>query len=357
MSYFCPCKQFVVVGETSNKYYLLNAKYTVLNHFAFWIAYLLYSGLIQHFGTGFGDYRVFPVIFIIDFICVYFTLHFLIPRFIVKKQNLVNFFLYVLLIIFLNLALNFVLQNFVVGDGVESLYKCLERQAYSFQFSLVFILVAIGIKVFKINLSNSEEIRRLEKEKITSELDFLKNQINPHFLFNVLNNIYIQTRIEPKKSADMILKLSDLLRYQLYECSQDKVMLKSEVDYLKNYVELQKMRLSKIDIKFEQKGSFQGLMIYPFMFIPFLENSFKHGVSSKGVNNFIYIFVEIVEKNVIFVVKNSKIDTSNNSLKKQGGIGLKNIERRLELLYKDNYELKIEDREENYNVELKISLK
>jgi LytS/YehU family sensor histidine kinase len=282
---------------------------------------------------------------------------FIVPRFVQKKYSLMRFSAYLGIAVLINLSINFILQNFILGTGELKFYDCMERQAYSLQLSMVYIAVAIGIKIFKINLTNSEQISVLEQAKISSELDFLKTQINPHFLFNVLNTIYIQTRIEPKKSSEMILILSDLLRYQLYECSQDKVLLKSEVDNIRNYVNLQQMRIAKIDIKFEQKGTFKGLMIYPFMFMPFLENAFKHGVSSKGVDNFIHIFVEIVEKNVIFVVKNSKIDTSESALIRKGGIGLKNIEKRLKLLYKNNYELKIEDREKYYYVELKIILK
>ena len=220
---------------------------------------------------------------------------------------------------------------------------------------MVFISLAIGLKLFQINRENLEQINKLEKNKVLTELDSLKNQINPHFLFNTLNNVYIQTRIEPKKAADMVLKLSDLLRYQLYECAEDKVLLKSEYEYLKNYVELQQLRITNIDIKFEQKGSFKGLMVYPFMFIPFLENAFKYGVSSKGVENFIYIFVEIVEKYVIFAVKNSINDTIEHN-KKEGQGGLTNVKRRLELLYQGKYELKTENRDNYFYVELKINL-
>ncbi len=317
----------------------------------------MFSGIINHFGSGFGGFKVFPFIAVIDVISVYFILYYLMPRFMERNQQLWKFAIYLSLTILTNLCWNFVLQNFILADGVISFFDSFEKQAYNIQLSMVFIFVAIGIKSFKFNIRDADEINRLEKAKIRSDLDFLKNQINPHFLFNVLNNVYIQTRIEPKKSGEMILKLSDLLRYQLYECSQDEVLLKAEVDYLSNYIELQRMRLAKIDLKFEQKGSFRGLMIYPFMFIPFLENAFKHGVSSQGKDNFIHVFVEIVEKYVIFVVKNSKIGTSATRGIKQGGIGLKNIERRLELLYKDNYELEIENEEDYYNVKLKINLK
>jgi LytS/YehU family sensor histidine kinase len=247
------------------------------------------------------------------------------------------------------------LQNFIFGDFDADFFELLRKQSYSFQFSLVFISSAIGLKIFKINYLNLQQISKLEKEKVSTELDFLKTQINPHFLFNTLNNIYIQTRIEPKKAADMVIKLSDLLRYQLYECAEDKVMLKAEVEYLKNYVDLQELRITNIDIKFEQNGSYKGLMIHPFMLMPFLENSFKHGVSSKGVENFIHINVDIVEKYVIFAVKNSKNDTIQHN-SKSDGTGLRNIRLRLDLLYSQKYELKIEDRDTFFNVELKINL-
>jgi LytS/YehU family sensor histidine kinase len=273
----------------------------------------------------------------------------------VKLQNIRLFLFYLFIAISANIIFNFILQNFIYSSLSPKLIDLFVKQAYSLELSVVFIGIAIGIKVFKINLSNLQRLRKLEQDKMSSELDFLKTQINPHFLFNTLNNIYIQTRIEPKIASDMVLKLSDLLRYQLYECNSGKVMLKSEVEYLRNYIDLQKIRIANIDIKFEQKGSFKGLMIYPFMLIPFLDNSFKHGSSLKGVDNFIHVFVDIVEKYLIFTVENSKNDTivQNN---KSSGTGLVNIKRRLELLYQNNYELKIENRENIYYVELKINL-
>ncbi|MDD4216718.1 MAG: histidine kinase [Bacteroidales bacterium] len=328
-----------------------------MNHLMFWLAYILFSGIVFYFGNSLTDDHSYFSALIIDFVSIYVILLVLIPKFVQKKYQLTKFFVLLILLILLNLTINFFLQNFIFANGELAFDTCLHRQIHSIQVSLVFIVIAIGIKIFMINQQNQLQMHKLEQAKTVSELDFLKTQMNPHFLFNILNNIYIQTRIDPKKSSEMILKLSDLLRYQLYECSQDKVMLKAEVEYLRNYVDLQKMRIAKIDIKFEQNGSFKGLMIYPFMFIPFLENAFKHGVSSKNVDNFIHIYAEIVEKYVIFAVKNSKNDTRPITEIKQGGIGLINIKRRLELLYKDNHELIIEDRDTYYYVKLKIELK
>jgi LytS/YehU family sensor histidine kinase len=313
------------------------------------------SSLIFYFSQGFGGNYNFIFVFIIDIITIYYCLLYLIPRDLVQKQNLVQFAFNFGIAVVINLLLNFILQNFIFGNFKADLYELFRKQAYSFQFSMVFVSSAIGLKIFKINYLNLQQISKLEKEKVSTELDFLKTQINPHFLFNTLNNIYIQTRIEPKKASEMVIKLSDLMRYQLYECAENKVMLKSEVEYLKNYVDLQELRISNIDIKFEQNGHYKGLMIHPFMLIPFLENSFKHGVSSKGVENFIHINVDIVEKYVIFAVKNSKNDTiQNNSTSDRNG--LRNIKKRLDLLYSQKYELKIDDRDTYFNVELKINL-
>jgi two-component system, LytTR family, sensor kinase len=319
------------------------------------MVYFAFSGLVYYFGSGFGDGYNFIFVYIIDVFTVYWSIHFLLRRYLGSNQQIFKFALYYLITLFANFSLNFVLQNFIFGELCSDFMQCLGKQAYSLQFSMVFISMAIGIKMFQINREKSKQISQLEKSKVMTELDSLKNQINPHFLFNTLNNVYIQTRIEPKKAADMVLKLSDLLRYQLYECSEDKVLLKSEYEYLKNYVDLQQLRITNIDIKFEQKGSFKGLMIYPFMFIPFLENAFKYGVSSKGVENFIHIFVEIVEKYVIFAVKNSINDTIEHK-RKEGQGGMTNVKRRLELLYEGKYELKTENRDNYFYVELKINL-
>jgi len=280
----------------------------------------------------------------------------LVPAFIVKKLKIRLFFVYLILALLVNFMLNFFFLNYVFfTSGCCEIHDYMHKQTYSLVLSFVFISIAIGLKLFKINIENVSKINDLQQQKVSTELDFLKVQINPHFLFNTLNNVYIQTRIQPAKAAEMILKLSDLLRYQLYECSEDKVLLKSEIEYLKNYIDLQQIRIANTDIKFEFNGLYKGLMIHPFMFIPFLENSFKHGISSQSVENFIHINIDIVEKYVIFTVKNSKIDTKPQD-KKSGGIGLANIRKRLELLYPEKHELIIENREKYFDVKLKINL-
>lgn len=347
-----------ILHNTPNTNFILLPKYRIFHHLIFWIVYVFYAIFLLHFCLGiefkFGIKYIY--IFIIDFVTVYFCLQLLIPRFFKKKLNLKLFYTFFVLSLTLNFLLNFVFTNFVFFESTQcEWHDYLHKQTYSFILSSVFISIAVALKIFKINLENTIKLAELQKQNDRTELDLLKNQINPHFLFNTLNNVYIQTRIQPIKAADMILKLSDFLRYQLYECSEGKVLLKSEVEYLKNYVELQKLRIAHADIKFEVSGTYKGLMIQPFMFISFLENAFKHGISSQSVENFIHIHVNIVEKYVIFAVKNSKIDTKSQDSKSKG-IGLINIKKRLELLYPNKYELFIDEKEKYFIVELKINL-
>ena len=346
------------MNNIPNTSFVLSPRHRILRHLLFWLTYIVYAIFVFHFSLG-QEHRIgfnFLYVFVIDFLTIYFCIHFLVPSFIVKKLKIKLFFVYFIVAIIINFALNFFFLNFVCYiSECSELHDYLHKQTYSLVLSFVFISIAIGLKLFKTNIGNALKITDLQKQKVSTELDFLKVQINPHFLFNTLNNVYIQTRLQPAKAAEMILKLSDLLRYQLYECSEDKVLLKSEVEYLKNYIELQQIRISNTDIKFEVNGLYKGLMIHPFMFIPFLENSFKHGISSQCVENFIHINIDIVEKYVIFAVKNSKFDTKPQ-VEKSGGIGLINIRKRLELLYPDKYELIIENREKYFDVKLKINL-
>jgi sensor histidine kinase YesM len=337
--------------------FVFNPKFRILRHSIFWILYLLYSVIIAEFGYGFNGIYNYAFVVIIDILSVYYLLNVVIPAYIIKKQNPKMFFISLLGIVAVNFTLNFINLNYIFKVPADNISDLVQHQFYNLQLSIVFIIAGAGIKLFKYAYESVSKINELEKDKISTELDFLKTQVNPHFLFNILNTLYIQTRLDPKNSAEMILKLSDLLRYQLYECSDDKVLLKSEIEYLQNYVDLQKMRITNVDIKFEQNGNFSGLMIHPFIFIPLIENAFKHGIKNKGDKNFIHIFVNIVEKYVIFAVKNSKYETIvKQSEMKNSGLGLINLKRRLDLLYKNKYELNIDNGDNYFNVELKINL-
>ena len=215
------------------------------------------------------------------------------------------------------------------------------------------LVAAVGIKFFKGYIADQERLKELETINLRTELDFLKNQINPHFLFNSLNNIYVQSRKRPQEASESILLLSDLLRYQLYDCSKEKVLLKNEIEYLKNYLEMDKMRKLDVEIDFQIDGHPNGTMVAPFIFVPFVENAVKHGNAVEG-KSFLNVLFKIQSNQIHFSIENSKPILPNES--EVGGIGLKNVKRRLELLYPNKYQLDIKDKENKYKVDLTLNL-
>ncbi|MBQ1695454.1 MAG: histidine kinase, partial [Bacteroidales bacterium] len=200
--------------------------------------------------------------------------------------------------------------------------------------------------------------KQLEDEKRRIELYYLNLQLNPHFLFNTLNVIYIQARKEKAlASADMVMQLSDLLRYQLYESVDKKVLIKSDIKYIENYLELQKIRKTDVSIDYQKDGNFDGVMIYPFLSISFLENAFKYVCENSLGEKFIKIFIGVDEKNVSFAICNTKCDTpvaTTAEKAKSSGIGIENTKKRLDLLCPGKYTLNISNDDKYFNVELKI---
>lgn len=219
--------------------------------------------------------------------------------------------------------------------------------------SCVFVFLSTILK-FIIDWFTNEKIKtNLENEKLISELAFLKSQINPHFLFNSLNNIYSLAYQKSQKTPEAVMKLSEIMRYMLYESNEATVKLDDEIRYLENYIELQKLRFKdKAYIKFEVEGETADKRITPLVLISFVENAFKHGVATDK-DNPITIALNVTDDKLFFQVKNLK---SNQNKDQTGGIGLQNVKRRLDLLYKGEYRLHIEDNEAIYNCELYLDL-
>jgi len=202
---------------------------------------------------------------------------------------------------------------------------------------------------------NERQKKEMENEKLTSELAFLKSQVNPHFLFNILNNICSLARKKSDDTENAIIKLSQLMRYMLFESKDEKVSLEKEVEYLQNYIELQRMRISgKVQINFTVEGPVGQLMIEPMLLIPFVENAFKHGISYIGDSG-IDIIMKVTNKELNFSVENSIISRGNETIPSETGVGLKNVLRRLELLYPGRHEISINDHDLKYKVLLKIN--
>ncbi|MGQ7870046.1 sensor histidine kinase [Sunxiuqinia sp. sy24] len=200
---------------------------------------------------------------------------------------------------------------------------------------------------------------KVEREKLKAELNTLKAQINPHFLFNSLNNIYSLSLTNSKKTPEMILKLSDLMRHVLYESRENFISLQKEIEFIHNFIDLQRIRLSdKTDIRFELDGDIQNKLIIPLIFEPFVDNAFKHGNKSISDNVFIHIQIEIKDNWLHFKVANNYEESHQPTNDKAHGIGLKNAQKRLEYLYKkEEYHLNISKKENIFSVELQLLLK
>lgn len=194
----------------------------------------------------------------------------------------------------------------------------------------------------------------LTAQNQTSELALLRTQINPHFLFNTLNNIYSLVYQRSDDAPQAVMKLSEIMRYMLYEATSEKVLLQNEINYLKSFIELQLLRLkSKEFVSFNITGNVDNRNISPMLLIAFVENAFKHGVK-RGINPGIMINLDVSDRTINFEVINycRKNDISNKDT--TGGIGLTNIKRRLELLYPNKFALDILNNDDTYHVKLQI---
>jgi len=214
---------------------------------------------------------------------------------------------------------------------------------------------ATAIIIFKKWYLDELANKKLAEEKLAAELNFLKSQVHPHFLFNTLNNLYALTLIKSDKTPEIVLKLSDLLDYMIYNSNDEFVSLEKELEILNSYIELEKMRYNeRLDLQFTIVGEVNGYRIAPLILLPFIENSFKHGASNDRTHPHIKIDLAIEKSFMILNVLNSvpvdKIEDDSVAR----GIGLKNVKRRLELIYPGEHELKISSGDRKYEVWLKI---
>ena len=216
----------------------------------------------------------------------------------------------------------------------------------------------LGVKLYFKNEEDAKAMEVLQKQNLEQQLEYLKYQINPHFLMNTLNNIHALVDIDPERAKETIVIMSRIMRHMLYEGNKSKIPLQREVDFLKNYIELMRIRYTnQVDITLQMPQHIPDSEIPPLLFITFVENAFKHGVSYQQPS-FIHISLTADEQCLRFVCSNSKRhDTGDHQAKElQGGVGLNNIKQRLSLLYGDNYHLEMTDGAEAYDVHLELEL-
>jgi two-component system, LytTR family, sensor kinase len=237
----------------------------------------------------------------------------------------------------------------------------LNEMIAEFILVLVFLVITTLIKFTRDSIALQDatlKIREIERENVESELRMLKAQINPHFFFNTLNSIYSLSLDRSEKAPELILKLSELMRYILYETGDDYVSMESQLNFLQNYIYLERLRTDeKIKIEMEIKGAHTDVLVAPLLFVPFIENAFKHVAKEKDNPSFIRISFDLSHLDKIsFSVKNKKYNTPGSVNGHNEGIGLANVRKRLNLLYPTKHELKISNTGDVFEVELILDL-
>ena len=218
----------------------------------------------------------------------------------------------------------------------------------------VFIGPSTFFKLLQQWMRDTNRIHELEKATIESELEQLKKQVNPHFLFNTLNNVNVLTQTDPERASQVLTRLSDLIRYQLYDSVKEQIFLNADIHFLTDYLNLEKIRRDNFEFRISTKGDIANQFIPPLLFIPFVENAVKYSLDSEN-KSYIYLSFE-VERNILyFVCINSKPGKIIKP-QKSGGLGLANVKRRLELIYNEKYTLDIKEDENTYQVNLCLIL-
>jgi len=330
----------------------------LLRRILFWVMLMSFVVAIDDAPSNVGTIINAGILLLFYYIIVRINYDYLIPRFLNQKK-LATYSLLLLaaagLLAPLRSAL-FILISAIFDPSAR--YDFIGGISGVFGTLLIVGIISAALRIFSDWLRYTRDKGEVDKQNMQSELKFLRSQVNPHFLFNTLNSLYALTLKKSDLAPEIVIKLSEMMRYMLYECNEPKVPLYKEINYIKNYIELERLRHgSHINIELNINGSVEQQRIAPLLFIPFIENSFKHGISKKIDDGFVYIEMDISEHQIVLEVKNSKAPTLPNPERKiSGGIGLVNVKRRLQLIYPEKYKLSIDDAPQEFIIKLQLQL-
>jgi len=307
---------------------------------------------------------VFGIVFYVNYL-------WLIPVLLHRKRGLFFWPSALILVVVMHIGSNMAfLKLFPPPEGVEQrIHREVERArtdkrglpspvrmvVYNY-FITAFLVTgfAIALRASQQTVKKEREIKELEKEKLNSELALLKNQVSPHFFFNTLNNIYSLIEINQKDAQDAVLSLSKMMRYLLYDSEKGNTKLSHEIDFMKGYIDLMRLRMSsRVSLSVDFPAQYEDTEVPPLLFISFIENAFKHGVSYQG-NSFIEIVLKSGNSRLTFTTRNSVSKAGNDAPQPDSGIGLENVKKRLGLLYPGKHKLVIMEKDQVYSVELTI---
>lgn len=284
---------------------------------------------------------------------VYSNMYVLVPKLLFKNRY-ISYGLAVLGVIIITFLINLLGQKiYTVEVRLQPEKEDVSLLPLSFVI-IVIISASAAIKLFQQWMLDAQTITELEQANANAELEQLKNQINPHFLFNMLNNANVLTKKDPEKASQVLMKLSDLLRYQLYDSARDKVFLTSDIHFLEDFLNLEKVRRDNFDFLVSKEGDLSGVQIPPLLFISFVENAVKHN-NDAAKSSYVNLFFDVRNHELFFRCVNSKptLKAVNST---SSGLGLVNIKRRLQLLFPQAHHLKIEDEPATYSITLTLKL-
>jgi two-component system, LytTR family, sensor kinase len=342
--------------------------FLILIHIAGWILLYLLPPLVTQseikLPSNFGDVMNWTLVIVF----FYVNYLWLVPRFLSKSRFLVYFTTILLMLATCYFAAELYTRHRFRVEAEEH-HETSEQQAVAhhrpprfrgyFSSLFCFAILALGtsIRVTEGWYSNEKQKKEMENQKLGAELSLLKSQINPHFFFNTLNSIYSLAIVKSSRTPEAVLKLSELMRYIIYDTERKVVPLSKEVEYIANYIELQRLRLPE-EVKVKLKTSLgQGdAVIEPLLLLPFVENAFKHGVDVEQGGQ-IVIDIKLTGNELTLHVVNPLVDDGSTILEKHGGIGVKNTLKRLNLLYQDNFVFTAGPVKKNYVVDLVLKIK
>jgi sensor histidine kinase YesM len=297
------------------------------------------------------------VTFIAIMALMYFLLWFLVPRLLFRNRVFLFSLSFLAVLVFVYFFVWFIDSRFIrpvdpSNNNVQHIELSFVHFVQISAVSGVLFGAVVGLAVFKKWINDVRRMNELQQTNLKTELEQLKSQVNPHFLFNTLNNLLVLVKTDADKASQVLFGLSDLLRYQLYDSARDRILLSKDIQFIRNLLDLEKIRKNDFTYEIETKGRLEPISLPPFLFIPFVENAIKHGASSVG-HSYLRLQFDARESALHFIAENSKPLVKSNL---PGGLGLKNIRRRLELLYPGNHTLRISDQTDTYIVNLIIPI-
>jgi two-component system LytT family sensor kinase len=320
----------------------------VFHHIIFWLgAFILLYLTVEIWEPSSLAFEIAAIIVIPAPVPVY--LHFFVLKQFFERRRYIPYVLSLIIIVIVSGFLVEYIFWIIVNDP--------NSHTSGIGLAIFYLAFSTALKYYRQGIKNKYRLQEAEFKQLQTELALLKSQVNPHFFFNTLNNLYALSLGKSERVPEMILKISNLMRYVMDSSRKKEVELNQEIEFLKNYIALEKLRFrTESDIQFQINGQTEGKRIAPLLLIPFIENSFKHGANSTIGNFYIHMKFIINENGLSFLIKNNKQENykadSPSSLKS----GLNNVKRRLELLYPNKHKLEIQEKIASYEVHLEISL-